>query len=120
MGYWYARNTAHRHRKHQTVSFGVTNVTKNNVNAKNVVERYLVLEHVTYAGHTYSQWWPMRSRVMSTKDKVTAIRRGERVITNDEEMDAMLVIDEELHYDMVSIINPDRVGLLDKYIAWVK
>ena len=56
---------------------------------------------------------------MSTEDKVKAMRAGEKVITNDEEMDAMLVIDDELHYIMRSAINPDRVGLLDKYVSWI-
>jgi len=35
-------------------------------------------------------------------------------------MDLMMEIDESFFYDVVSIPNPDRVGLLDQYVVYVK
>lgn len=56
-------------------------------------------------------------------DKLAAMMRGEVVITNDEEMDLMQEMRElpsgDPLWEMRSLPNPDRVGILDQYIAWI-
>ncbi len=56
---------------------------------------------------------------MSTKEKIQAMRAGKQIITNDKEIDDMLKIDEKLYSTLLSKINPNRIGLLDKYVAWI-
>jgi hypothetical protein len=49
--------------------------------------------------------------------KIAAMKRGETVVTNDEELDMMGTLDELR--GMRSLPNPDRVGIKDQYIAWI-
>jgi hypothetical protein len=53
------------------------------------------------------------------KNKIKALRQGERIITNDDELDEIgpALGDDGNH--LRSIPNPRRVGILDKYEAWI-
>ena len=51
--------------------------------------------------------------------KLEAMKRGEAVITNDEEMDQMLALGDDAIKKVRSLPNPQRVGLKDQYIAWI-
>lgn len=42
---------------------------------------------------------------------------GERVITNDAELDIIQADDQFPH--VLSLPNPNRVGTLDVYVAWI-
>ena len=52
-------------------------------------------------------------------NKMMQIIDGQKVVSNSIEMDLMLDIDDTFFYDVVSIHNPDRVGLLDQYIVYM-
>ena len=56
---------------------------------------------------------------MTVKDKLKAMKKGESVVTNDRELDAMLALDDDAIYKVRSIPNPKRVGIRDQYIAWI-
>ena len=68
----------------------------------------------------------MATKDLQTKEhklafnKMHDIMMGKRVISNDIEMNLMLEIDDTFFYDVVSIHNPKRLGLLDQYIVYVK
>lgn len=52
--------------------------------------------------------------------KLERMRSGLKVITNETELDAMLASGDPSAYAVRSIPNPDRVGLLDQYVAWIE
>jgi hypothetical protein len=45
---------------------------------------------------------------------------GERVIVSDTTYDALIDLNDARLDNLVSIYNPDRHGILDALIAWVK
>lgn len=51
--------------------------------------------------------------------KLAAMKKGEVVVTNDEEMDQMLALGDDAIMKVRSLPNPDRVGIKDQYIAWI-
>ena len=51
--------------------------------------------------------------------KMNRIMFGEKVVSNDAEMDLMQEIDDSFFNDVASIHNQDRTGLLDQYILFV-
>ena len=52
------------------------------------------------------------------KEKIKKMKAGQKVITNDKEMDTMSEIDGDFMNCVRSITNPDRCGILDQYVAW--
>jgi hypothetical protein len=56
---------------------------------------------------------------VTVQDKLEALKRKERIITNDDEMDAMIDLDGDTMNSVRSIPNPNRVGFRDQYIAWI-
>ena len=56
---------------------------------------------------------------MTPLDKLTAMQRGQAVITNDAELNAMLVSGNDAIKLVRSLPNPKRIGLRDQYIAWI-
>ena len=52
-----------------------------------------------------------------TIEKMNKAESGKRIITNSKEINAMLLLDEKF-YNLKSIPNPNRCGLLDQYIAY--
>jgi len=53
------------------------------------------------------------------RSKLEAMKKGEIVVTNDEEMDQMLALDDDEIVKVRSLPNPQRVGIKDRYIAWI-
>lgn len=59
--------------------------------------------------------------------KWSEMKTGARVITNDEELDYLIqhfahIENEDSHRyyrHLASIMNPQRVGILDQYVAWL-
>lgn len=51
--------------------------------------------------------------------KLEAMKRGETVVTNDQELDIIMTTGDDALLHMRSLPNPDRVGLLDQYVAWI-
>jgi hypothetical protein len=51
--------------------------------------------------------------------KLDRIKLGQRVITNDRELDLMAELDGEVMNRVRSIPNPEQCGLLDQYVAWI-
>lgn len=58
--------------------------------------------------------------MVSARDKLESMKRGEEVITNDAELDAMLELGDDSIDDVRSVPNPKRVGVLDQYVAWIE
>lgn len=58
--------------------------------------------------------------MVTAKDKLEAMKNGERVITNDAELDSMLELGDDSIDDVRSVPNPKRVGVLDQYVAWIE
>lgn len=56
---------------------------------------------------------------MTSQAKLDAMKRGERVITNEEQMEEMMRLESETMDDVRSIPNPNRVGVKDQYVAWI-
>ena len=56
----------------------------------------------------------MREQAIAKLDRMM---QGERVITNDNEMELML--DDDRIKLVRSMPNPDRLGLRDQYVAWI-
>ena len=52
--------------------------------------------------------------------KLEAMKNGETIITNDFEMDQMGLLDDDTMNKVRSLPNPNRCGIMDKYIAWIK
>jgi hypothetical protein len=52
--------------------------------------------------------------------KVAELKDGCRVITYDDELDAMMRFDSDTMNHVATVPNPHRVGLKDQYIAWDK
>ena len=52
------------------------------------------------------------------KEKCESMLLGEKVIMSDKDMDE--IIPYRLSNYVASIHNPNRVGILDAYIAWIK
>ena len=52
--------------------------------------------------------------------KLAKLKAGERVITNDKELDEMLSSGDDAAYSIRTIPNPDRVGVLDVWEAWIQ
>lgn len=59
--------------------------------------------------------------VDAARQKLDRLKRGERCVTNDIELDAILehCTDDPARYEIRSIPNPQRCGVLDQYIAWI-
>ena len=53
------------------------------------------------------------------RSKIEQLKAGERVITNDVEMDAMIDLDGDTMQQVRSIPNPKRCGVWDQYVAWI-
>lgn len=56
---------------------------------------------------------------MTIQMKLEALKAGQKIITNDEELDAMMALDSELFDDVRSIHNPNQLGVKDQYVAWI-
>ena len=57
---------------------------------------------------------------MSTaREKLNRMKNGEKIITNDKEMDQMLELGDDAINWVRSLPNPGRVGIMDKYTAWI-
>ena len=56
---------------------------------------------------------------MDPRKKLDRMKCGERIVTNDAELDAMLALDDDSVYEIRSLPNPNRVGVLDVYVAWI-
>jgi hypothetical protein len=54
------------------------------------------------------------------KNKIKALRAGQRVITNDAELDELTPALGDDGNHLRSIPNPRRVGVLDEYEAWLE
>lgn len=52
--------------------------------------------------------------------KLDAMKRGERVITNDHQLDDMILLGDEAAYKVRSMRNSKQVGTLDQYVAWIE
>jgi hypothetical protein len=52
-------------------------------------------------------------------NKIQAFKRGERMIVSGAWLDVLSDLDPDLACKVKSIPNPDRVGLLDQYVAWI-
>ena len=52
-------------------------------------------------------------------NKLARMVKGERVITNSNELDAMMKADSDVAIKVRTIPNPNRVGVLDQYIGWI-
>ena len=57
----------------------------------------------------------------SARQALTRLKAGERIVTNDETLDAIIdhCQDDDTRYDIRSIPNPKRCGIYDQYIAWI-
>lgn len=61
-------------------------------------------------------------------DKFKRMKAGERVVTNDKQLDILSAHftahdgdDANIYFrSVVSKPNPKRVGILDQYVAWIK
>ncbi len=51
--------------------------------------------------------------------KLNELKTGRSIVTNDNEMDAMIDKDSDTMKLVRSKPNSKRVGLLDQYIAWI-
>lgn len=59
---------------------------------------------------------------MSNKDltpKLLALKNGERVITNDAELDLISELAPDIALSLCTIPNPTRCGILDQYEGWI-
>ncbi len=56
---------------------------------------------------------------MTPKQKLARMKRGTTVITNGQELDAMLTLGDDAIYEVRSLPNPKQVGTKDQYIAWI-
>jgi len=52
------------------------------------------------------------------REKTERIRRGERVVVSDSDLDKMSELDGDFMNHVASLPNPDRLGILDKYVAF--
>ena len=52
-------------------------------------------------------------------DKLAKMVRGLDVVTNGAEIDIMIASGNDMAYEVRSLPNPGRCGLLDQYIAWI-
>ncbi len=50
---------------------------------------------------------------------VERLKNGERLVVSDRTMDALEGLDDHFVKNLRSVPNPDRVGLLDKWIAYM-
>jgi hypothetical protein len=57
---------------------------------------------------------------MTPKEKVESMKRGERVVTSDQELDAVLALGDEAIYEVRTLPNPKRLGVLDQYVGWIE
>jgi hypothetical protein len=55
-----------------------------------------------------------------TRDKLQRFLSGQRIIASCEDMDRLEGLDWQIAKRLVSIPNPERVGILDQYVAWLK
>lgn len=55
------------------------------------------------------------------RNSLDRLKRGERIITNDLTLDAILehCQDDDARYEIRSLPNPKRCGVLDQYVAWI-
>ena len=56
---------------------------------------------------------------MTPKQKLDSMKRGNMVITNDQEIDVMLKLGDEAVYEIRSLPNPKQTGTKDQYVAWI-
>ena len=61
-----------------------------------------------------------RMDAMITARKLTRLLAGEMVVTNGEELDEMQPNADDLGAYIRTLPNPNRVGVLDVYIAWIE
>ena len=52
-------------------------------------------------------------------DKLDRMVNGEKVITNDAELDEMLATERDEVFRVRSRPHPMRVSMLDQYVAWI-
>ena len=58
-----------------------------------------------------------------TKDitpQIQALQRGEKVIIGDAGLDLIQAFFPKVSEKIASLPNPNRVGILDQYVAWIK
>lgn len=54
------------------------------------------------------------------RKKLFELRTGKRIICNDAFLDQLQKTDNELNNHIISIPNPARLGIKDKYEAWIE
>ena len=53
------------------------------------------------------------------KGKLEKMKAGAVVVTNVNQLDDMLTLGDKAIYEVRSLPNPNRVGILDQFIAWI-
>ena len=56
---------------------------------------------------------------MTPREKLNNAKRGKVIITNDQELDSMLKLDDDAIYSLRTLPNPKQVGAKDQYVAWI-
>lgn len=56
---------------------------------------------------------------MTALQKLESMKLGNALVVSDDDLDEISVLDDDSTNRVRSIPNPNRVGILDAYIAWI-
>jgi len=53
-------------------------------------------------------------------NKLNQMKNGERVVMSDQHLDLLFAMDDPMVNHVASIPNPNQVGTLDRWVAYIK